>query len=97
MGTPTKILWQWDAPGNVPYNSPYAFSIGQNVKPDYVSTAAVAGEGLVFFGSPDGVVRCLKSDSGKEVWNFPTHSMLFKPPTIWQGRVLIGGGDGYIT
>ena len=30
------------------------------------------------------------------VWKFPTGSMLFAPPTICGGRVLVGGGDGRI-
>ncbi len=95
-GVAAKILWQWDAPGSGAHTSPYPFSIGQNVRPDFVSTAPVAADGLVIFGSPDGLIRCLKADSGTEVWNFATHSLLFKPPTIWQGRVLVGGGDGHI-
>ena len=96
VGLASNILWQWKAPGGVPYTNLSAFALGQNVKPDFLSTAPVAADGWVWFGSPDGVVRCLKADSGKEVWNFPTGSMLFKPPTLWQGRLLVGGGDGRI-
>lgn len=64
--------------------------------PDFISTAPVAADGLVWFGAPDGSIRCVKADSGQEVWSFPTGGMLFRPPTLWQGRLLAGSGDGYI-
>lgn len=96
VGLASNILWQWKAPGGAPYTNPPTFGLGQNVRPDFLSTAPVAADGWVWFGSPDGVVRCLKADSGREVWHFATGSMLFKPPTLWQGRLLVGGGDGRI-
>jgi outer membrane protein assembly factor BamB len=92
----TNVLWHWKPAGAQPYTNPAAFALGQNVKPDFLSTAPVAVDGRVWFGAPDGSVRCLQADTGKELWSFPTGSMLFKPPTLWEGRLLVGGGDGRI-
>jgi len=50
----------------------------------------------VYFASHDGVVHCRKADTGAQVWKFATAGYVFAPPTIWQGRVLIGGGDGRV-
>ena len=96
VGLASNVLWQWKAPGGAPYTNPPAFHLGQSLKPDFLTTAPVAADGWIWFGSPDGVVRCLKADSGQEVWHFATRGMLFKPPTLWQGRLLAGGGDGRI-
>jgi outer membrane protein assembly factor BamB len=51
---------------------------------------------MVWFASPDGTVRCLKAADGKAVWSFPTGGMIFSPPTVWEGRLLVGGGDGRV-
>jgi len=56
----------------------------------------VAAAGMVWFASADGVIRCVRADTGKEVWTFPTGSMLFAPPTVAGGRLLAGGGDGRV-
>jgi outer membrane protein assembly factor BamB len=96
VGNASTILWQWKEPGAVSYATTYAFALGQNLKPDFLPTAPVAANGKVWFGSPDGVVRCLEAATGKELWSFATGAMLFKPPTLWEGRVLVGGGDGQV-
>jgi outer membrane protein assembly factor BamB len=91
---PKKILWQSKASGMEPYSKPYAFECG--FKPDFLATAPVAVEGLVWFGLHDGMIRCVKADTGAEVWSFATKSMLFTPPTLWHGRLLAGSGDGCV-
>jgi len=96
IGNASRVLWQWKASGAAPYSSAYGFALGPKLKPDFLSTAPVAADGWVWFGSPDGMVRCVKADSGKEVWSFATHAMLFTSPTLWQGRLLIGSGDGRV-
>jgi hypothetical protein len=42
------------------------------------------------------MVRCVKAGSGQEVWSFATGGMLFRPPTLAQGRLLAGSCDGRV-
>lgn len=91
---PKKILWQWKPSGSAPYSAPYVFEGG--FQPDYLSTAPVAAEDLVWFASHDGAIRCLNAKSGAQVWSFATGAMLFRPPTLWRGRLLAGGADGIV-
>ena len=42
------------------------------------------------------MIRCLKAEDGKELWKFATGAMLYAPPTVWEGRLLAGGGDGRV-
>jgi outer membrane protein assembly factor BamB len=96
LGEKAKILWQWKPGGATAYTNTWNPANGPRLAPDYLATAPVTGGGKVYFASHDGVIRCLQADSGKELWTFPTGSMLFAPPTLWEGRVLAGGGDGRI-
>jgi len=107
VGAQPKVLWRWTPAGAGSYTNLYApggttNAYGppnggrQRMSADFLPTAPVAVAGRVWFGSADGVVRCVNAADGKEIWKFATDSMLFAPPTIWQGRVLIGGGDGRV-
>ena len=96
VGAEPKILWQWKPAGAAPYCATFTPGSAPRTAADFMATAPVAAAGYVWFGSHDGVVRCVKAADGKEVWNFPTGAMLFAPPTIWNGRALVGGGDGRI-
>jgi outer membrane protein assembly factor BamB len=95
--TQPMVLWHWKPAGAgggaVPAGS------GPRLTADYLATAPVAAAGYVWFASHDGLVRCLKADSGQEVWRFATAGYVFAPPTIVggnHGRVLVGGGDGRV-
>ena len=96
VGDAAKVLWQWKPNGAVAYKDTWNPASGPRLVPDFVATAPVAAGGNVYFASHDGVVRCLKADSGKELWKFATGAMLYAPPTLWEGRVLAGGGDGRV-
>jgi outer membrane protein assembly factor BamB len=95
-GEQPKVLWQWKPAGAVPYKETSAAPTGARLTADFLATAPVAAAGNVYFASHDGTVRCVKADTGKEVWKFLTGAMVFAPPTIWQGRALVGGGDGRV-
>jgi len=59
-------------------------------------TAPVAVGGLVFLSGSDGVVRALDAADGKPRWMAYTGSAVKFPPSIAEGRVLVGSGDGCI-
>lgn len=96
VGTAARILWQWKPAGTVPYSNTWSAAKGPRLAPDFLATAPVAGSGNVYFASHDGMIRCLKADSGTEIWKFPTGGMLFAPPTIWEGRLFAGAVDGCV-
>ncbi len=96
VGTPPHVLWHWKPAGAISYTNFWPTVVGPRVSADFLPTAPVAAAGRVWFGSPDGIVRCVEAVTGKEIWKFATGGMLFAPPTLWQGRVLIGGGDGRV-
>jgi len=91
-----KVLWKWTPNGAVSYSNACAGSTGPRLSADFLSTAPVTVADRVWFGSPDGMVRCLNAADGKERWKFATGGMLFAPPTIWNGRAFIGSGDGCV-
>lgn len=61
-----------------------------------VPTAPVAVGGLVFASGPDGIVRALDAVNGRLQWKAYTGGVVRFPPTILQGRALVGSGDGWI-
>jgi outer membrane protein assembly factor BamB len=54
-----------------------------------------AGE-LVFLSGSDGIVRALEARTGRTVWTAYTGGNVRFPPTLWQGRALVGSGDGFV-
>jgi outer membrane protein assembly factor BamB len=64
--------------------------------PDVRPTAPVAVGNLVLLADSEGVVRALDSHSGQEKWKAYTGGEIRIAPTIWQGRVLVGAGDGWV-
>ena len=59
-------------------------------------TAPVTAGGLVFWSGLDGTVRAAGVDSGKLRWTAFTGGAVRFPPAIWQGRLLVGSGDGWV-
>jgi outer membrane protein assembly factor BamB len=59
-------------------------------------TALVAAGDLVFLGGSDGIVRVLNARTGRSEWKAYTGGAIRFPPTIWQGRALVGSGDGWV-
>ncbi|MGQ9574580.1 MAG: outer membrane protein assembly factor BamB family protein [Thermoguttaceae bacterium] len=58
-------------------------------------TAPVAAGGMVFFAGEDGIVRALDAGSGQERWRAYTGGAVHYPPSIAEGRALVGSGDGW--
>jgi|GEM_PF-889910 len=59
-------------------------------------TAPVTADGLIFYGSSDGSVIALEESSGELLWKAYTSGAVRFPPTVYQGRVLVGSGDGWL-
>jgi hypothetical protein len=51
---------------------------------------------LVLLAGSDGIVRALDGDSGRERWKAYTGGEIRIPPSIWNGRALVGSGDGWV-
>ena len=59
-------------------------------------TAPVTAGDLVFVAGEDGTVRAYHSASGKPAWTAHTGGTINYPPSIDNGRVYVGSGDGWI-
>lgn len=59
-------------------------------------TAPVAAGGLVFFSGSDGIVRAIEAEAGSVRWQAYVGGAVNYPPSIWQGRVYVGSGDGWV-
>src|SRR5690606_23595122 len=60
-----------------------------------VFSSPAAFEELVVFGSGDGSVYALNSETGNPVWKIPTEASVLGSPLISEGKNYIGGSDGY--
>jgi outer membrane protein assembly factor BamB len=76
----TEVALRWE----------YKFP-GQNIP-----TAPVAVGGLVFLSGSDGAVTALDAASGEARWTAYTGGTVKYPPSIAEGRALVGSGDGWI-
>jgi outer membrane protein assembly factor BamB len=63
---------------------------------DIRPTAPVAVGDLVFVAGSDGATRCLEATQGEAKWTAYTGAEIRLPPTIWDGRALVGSGDGHV-
>jgi len=59
-------------------------------------TAPVAVGNHILLADSEGAVRALDSQSGQERWRVTTGGEIRIAPTVWQGRVLVGSGDGWL-
>ena len=63
---------------------------------EFSPTAPVSAGGLVFVGGSDGNLRALDGDNGEVGWSYSTNFPIKQAPTIWEGRLFFGSGDGSI-
>jgi outer membrane protein assembly factor BamB len=57
---------------------------------------ACADKGMVYFGSRDGYVYCLRAGNGKVFWRFRTGDEIDSAPLIHGNKLFIGSFDGYL-
>jgi outer membrane protein assembly factor BamB len=54
------------------------------------------GEGAVYFGSVDGGVYSLDTNTGNLRWRFQTEGPVISSPVVADGIVYIGSDDRYV-
>ncbi len=60
-------------------------------------TSPTVADGKVFVASVDEHrISALGADSGQSIWHFTAGARVDSPPTIYQGRAIFGGRDGYV-
>lgn len=59
-------------------------------------TAPVTAGDMVFLSGSDGIVRALNIDNGETIWKAYTGGAVKHSPTVWQDRVFVGSGDGWV-
>ena len=55
----------------------------RNKAPLWGGVLTTAG-GLVFYGTPEGYLKALDAETGKELWKFQTGSGIVAPPVTWE-------------
>lgn len=60
------------------------------------ATAPTAAGGMVFVAGRDGTVRAINAGTGEIRWTAYTGGPIHYPPTLWNGRALVGSGDGWV-
>jgi len=60
-------------------------------------TPPVAADGRVYVSSKAGhTLHALSADDGAHLWQYTADGPIDSPPTVYQGRVLFGGADGWV-
>jgi outer membrane protein assembly factor BamB len=61
-----------------------------------LSAMAIA-DGRAFVSQVDAhTLHALDAATGKQLWHFITGARIDSPPTMWKGRVIFGGMDGWV-
>ncbi len=62
-----------------------------------LSSLVVAGGRLWVAQVDEHTVHALDAEDGRPLWSYTAGGRIDSPPTIWEGRVLFGSADGWIT
>jgi len=60
-----------------------------------VTTSPALVDGLIYFGSQDGNLYALNSESGEKVWSFHTEKPINSSPAVSNGVVYFQSNDGF--
>ena len=63
---------------------------------DSLTSPVIAGELLLTALKDQHEVVCLNAETGALVWRFTTGGKIDSPPTLHQGKALVGSHDGYL-
>jgi outer membrane protein assembly factor BamB len=60
-------------------------------------TQPIAAGNRVYVASRDAhTIHALDAETGRSAWSFVAGGRIDSPPTLWRGRLLFGGADGYV-
>ena len=73
----------------------WSFQTGQGIRN---SSAILSNDKKLFFGSTDGKIYCLKSDTGEQLWAYETLKSIVSSPVIDPDNdtIYAGSRDGYL-
>jgi len=94
-----KLLWQWKPSTPISYDpSRIGRFKGRDLMSgtDFHPTSLVTAGENAWFADACGVLRCISTNAGKEVWNFALSARTKQPPAFWQGRVYVGDDSGRV-
>ena len=96
-----QLKWKFQTGGERRYSGKHLHDLqpAGETMPDpwdfYLSSPAV-WESTVYFGSGDGNVYAVETDSGKLKWKFQTNDVVHSSPAIAEGVLYIGSWDSYL-
>jgi len=61
-----------------------------------ITTSPALADGLLYFGSQDGNIYALNSESGKKMWSFHTEKPINSSPAVSNGSVYFQSNDGFM-
>ncbi len=61
----------------------------------YITTSPALANGLLYFGSDDGNLYALDSESGTELWRFHTEKPVNSSPAVSNGIIYFQSNDGF--
>ncbi|NOU36694.1 MAG: PQQ-binding-like beta-propeller repeat protein [Kiritimatiellaceae bacterium] len=59
-------------------------------------TIPLTAAGRIFIAGSDGLVQCLDSATGAELWRFQTDGAVLATPTLADGKLFVGSADGWV-
>ncbi|MHC5082041.1 MAG: outer membrane protein assembly factor BamB family protein, partial [Planctomycetota bacterium] len=62
-----------------------------------LTPAVVVGERLFVARIDAGEIACLDRRTGRRIWSHPSGGRIDSAPSYWQGRLLFGSSDGWVT
>ncbi len=95
-----KLKWKFKTPGERRYTATHLHGAmpAAEAMPDpfdfYLSSPAIEN-GIVYFGSGDGIIYALDASSGDLKWKFQTGDVVHASPAIADGMVYVGSWDSY--
>ena len=61
-----------------------------------VRSSPVAHQGKIYFGSADGNLYCINSNTGERIWAFKTDGAVQSTPTVANNNVYFSSRDGFV-
>lgn len=61
-----------------------------------ITSSPSISSGIIYFGTVDGYLYALNTDSGEELWKFKTNRKIISSPTIANGVIYFGSFDKHL-